>query len=120
MEKVFKIGDFYEIFGNNAPKLSDILDLTLTSRDVGTPYRQPMIGFPYHVKDKYIDKILNNSGVNKNKYGDFAKGLIVRELVNDKGSVFFFMNTSEEEQDLTIGDNKIQVPAKKNGYIKLI
>lgn len=57
---IFKIGDFYEIFGNNATKLSDILDLTLTSRDVGIPYRQPMIGFPYHVKDKYIDKILNH------------------------------------------------------------
>lgn len=82
------------------------------------------IGFTYSSEKNetlasYIDKILNNSGVNKNKYGDFAKGLIVRELVNEKGSIFFYMNTSEEEQDLTIDDNKILVPAKKNGYIKL-
>ncbi len=54
---LMRLGDFYEVFGDNAPILADELSLTLTSRDVGLPERIPMIGFPYHAADNYFLKI---------------------------------------------------------------
>jgi hypothetical protein len=53
----YRLGDFYEIFGDNAIKISNELDLTLTGRDCGLEDRVPMIGFPYHASDAYFDKI---------------------------------------------------------------
>ena len=53
----YRLGDFYEIFGDNAIKISNELDLTLTGRDCGLEDRVPMIGFPYHSSDSYFDKI---------------------------------------------------------------
>lgn len=55
----YRLGDFYEILGNNASEIANILDLTLTGRDVGLESRIPMIGFPYHVADKYIGKLIS-------------------------------------------------------------
>lgn len=53
-----RVGDFYEVMGENAKTVADELDLTLTSRDVGLDERVPMCGFPYHVADKYCEKLL--------------------------------------------------------------
>ncbi len=55
----FRLGDFYEVFGDNAKLLSNKLDLTLTSRDCGLSERIPMIGFPYHIADVFFNKIVN-------------------------------------------------------------
>ena len=55
-----RLGDFYEVFGDNAELLADELDLTLTGRDCGLESRVPMIGFPYHASDTYFKKILGN------------------------------------------------------------
>lgn len=57
----YRIGDFYEIFGEDAVKISDDLDLTLTGRDMGLDERVPMIGFPYHAIDKYITGIVEHN-----------------------------------------------------------
>ena len=54
---VYRLGDFYEVFGDNAVTLSDELGLTLTGRDCGLTSRVPMIGFPYHAADNYLRKI---------------------------------------------------------------
>ena len=56
----YRVGDFYEIFGDNAIRISNELELTLTGRDCGLSNRIPMIGFPYHASDAYFDKITNN------------------------------------------------------------
>ena len=55
-----RLGDFYEVFGDNAKLLADELDLTLTGRDCGLESRVPMVGFPYHASDVYFGKILSN------------------------------------------------------------
>ena len=55
---LYRLGDFYEIFGNNAVTLSNELGLTLTGRDFGLTSRVPMIGFPYHAADNYLRKII--------------------------------------------------------------
>ena len=53
----YRLGDFYEVFGDNAVKIANELDLTLTGRDCGLAERVPMIGFPFHAADVYFAKI---------------------------------------------------------------
>lgn len=60
---LYRLGDFYEAFGDYAVTLSDELGLTLTSRDFGLEGRVPMIGFPYHTADNYLKKILQRRKV---------------------------------------------------------
>ena len=55
-----RLGDFYEIFGQDAVTIAKELDLTLVGRDCGLNHRIPMIGFPYHCADNYFDKIAEN------------------------------------------------------------
>lgn len=56
----YRVGDFYEVFGDNAKLLAQPLDLTLTSRDCGLAERVLMVGFPYHAADNYISKAVEN------------------------------------------------------------
>lgn len=56
----YRLGDFYEVFGDNAKLLAEELNLTLTGRDCGLENRIPMIGFPYHASDVYFNKILQH------------------------------------------------------------
>ena len=53
-----RLGDFYEVLGNNAVMLGNEMDLTITSRDVGLKERIPMVGFPYHAAENYFAKIV--------------------------------------------------------------
>ena len=53
-----RLGDFYEVLGDNAVMLGNEMDLTITSRDVGLKERIPMIGFPYHAAENYFAKIV--------------------------------------------------------------
>ena len=54
----YRLGDFYEIFGENAKKVSAALDLVLTGRDCGLNERVPMVGYPYHMADNYVKKMI--------------------------------------------------------------
>ena len=54
----YRLGDFYEMFYDDAIKASQILDLTLTARDSGLEERAPMCGVPYHAVDTYIAKLI--------------------------------------------------------------
>ncbi len=56
----YRLGDFYEMFFEDAEKASAILDLTLTGRDCGLEKRAPMCGVPYHAADSYIQKLVEN------------------------------------------------------------
>ena len=56
----YRLGDFYEVLGDNAVLLGNELDLTITSRDVGLKDRIPMVGFPYHAAENYFAKIVKN------------------------------------------------------------
>ena len=60
---VYRLGDFYEVMGEKAEQAATVLDLTLTGRDVGLDERIPMCGFPYHVAEQYIEKLLDKVGV---------------------------------------------------------
>ncbi len=55
----YRLGDFYEMFFDDAVKVSGLLDLTLTGRDCGLAERAPMCGIPYHAADAYIAKLVS-------------------------------------------------------------
>ena len=55
----YRLGDFYEMFFDDAIKASKMLDLTLTGRDCGLKDRAPMCGIPYHAADAYISKLVS-------------------------------------------------------------
>ena len=54
----YRLGDFYEMFFEDAVKVSGLLDLTLTGRDCGLEERAPMCGIPFHAADTYIAKLV--------------------------------------------------------------
>lgn len=55
----YRLGDFYEMFFDDAVKVSSLLDLTLTGKDCGMKERAPMCGIPYHAADTYIAKLVS-------------------------------------------------------------
>ena len=55
---LFRLGDFYEMFFDDAVTASKALDLTLTGRDCGLSERAPMCGVPYHAVDSYVRKLI--------------------------------------------------------------
>jgi DNA mismatch repair protein MutS len=54
----FRLGDFYEMFGDDAALGAQLLDLTLTSRNKGKPDEVPMAGVPHHAAHGYIARLL--------------------------------------------------------------
>ena len=56
----FRLGDFYEMFYEDAKTASKILDLVLTSRDAGKSGKIPMCGIPFHAADSYIARLIKN------------------------------------------------------------
>ena len=54
----YRLGDFYEMFFDDAVKVSGLLDLTLTGRDCGLQERAPMCGVPFHAAETYIAKLI--------------------------------------------------------------
>src|SRR5687768_5375094 len=54
----FRLGDFYEMFGEDAVVAARLLDLTLTSRNKGKPDEVPMAGVPHHAAHGYIARLL--------------------------------------------------------------
>lgn len=54
----YRLGDFYEMFFEDAKEVSQLLDLTLTGRDCGLAERAPMCGIPFHAADTYIARLV--------------------------------------------------------------
>ncbi len=54
----FRLGDFYEMFGEDAKRAAKILDIALTSRNKGGGEKIPMAGVPYHSAASYIEKLI--------------------------------------------------------------
>ena len=81
----YRLGDFYEMFFEDAVKVSKMLDLTLTGRDCGLPERAPMCGIPYHAADTYIAKLveLGEKVAICDQLSDpkAGKGLVERDVV---------------------------------------
>ncbi len=55
----YRLGDFYELFYEDAIEISNVLDLTLTGKNCGLDERAPMCGVPYHAAEGYIAKLVS-------------------------------------------------------------
>ncbi|MCD8328498.1 MAG: DNA mismatch repair protein MutS [Ruminococcus sp.] len=80
----YRLGDFYEMFFEDASLASKELELTLTSRDCGMSERAPMCGVPYHSCDVYIKKLIDKGYTvaicEQMEDPSDAKGLVKREI----------------------------------------
>ena len=81
----YRLGDFYEMFFDDAVKASKLLDLTLTGRDCGLEQRAPMCGVPYHAVNAYIQKLVSCGEkvaiCEQVEDPATAKGMVAREVV---------------------------------------
>ena len=81
----FRLGDFYEMFFDDAIKVSHELELTLTGKSAGLEERIPMCGIPFHAANSYIDKLIENGHkigiVEQLEDPKTAKGIVKRGIV---------------------------------------
>ncbi len=83
----YRLGDFYEMFFDDAVTASRELELTLTGRDCGLSERAPMCGVPYHAADTYIAKLLEKGYKvaiceQVTKPGE-QKGIVERKIIRE-------------------------------------
>ena len=82
---MFRLGDFYEMFFDDAVTASRELELTLTGRDCGLPDRAPMCGVPYHSVDNYIARLVKKGYkvaiCEQMENPALAKGMVKRDIV---------------------------------------
>ena len=80
----YRLGDFYELFFNDAIAVSDLLDLTLTKKSGGLDEKIPMCGVPYRVANQYVKRLvkMGYSVTICDQVEDpkLAKGLVKREI----------------------------------------
>ncbi|MYC64600.1 MAG: DNA mismatch repair protein MutS [Caldilineaceae bacterium SB0661_bin_34] len=79
---LFRLGDFYETFDEDAEVLADVCEVTLTSRPVGQNQRVPLAGVPYHSVDSYLAKLMD-SGIKvaiAEQVSEPGKGLVDRKI----------------------------------------
>jgi DNA mismatch repair protein MutS len=82
---LFRLGDFYETFDEDARATSRELEIVLTSREMGKGHRVPMAGIPYHALDNYLARLINRGYKvaiceQMTKPGE-TKGLVQREVI---------------------------------------
>ena len=82
---LFRLGDFYELFFEDAKTASKELELTLTGKDCGLEERAPMCGVPYHSVNAYIEKLISKGYkvaiCEQMEDPALAKGLVERDVV---------------------------------------
>ncbi|MDY4200851.1 MAG: DNA mismatch repair protein MutS [Candidatus Fimadaptatus sp.] len=81
----FRLGDFYEMFFDDAITASRELDLTLTGKDCGLKERAPMCGVPYHAVEGYVAKLIKKGYrvaiCEQMEDPKLAKGLVERQVI---------------------------------------
>ena len=82
----YRIGDFYELFFEDALEASHALELTLTGKNAGLKERVPMCGIPHHASKGYIEKAVNLgykvAVCEQMEDPRFTKGMVKREVIN--------------------------------------
>lgn len=106
----YRLGDFYEMFFDDAITVSKELELTLTGKDCGLEERAPMCGIPHHAINTYIPKLIEKGYkvaiCEQLEDPRYAKGIVKRDVVK--------IVTPGTITDLTMLDEK------KNNYIACI
>ncbi|MFF5816949.1 DNA mismatch repair protein MutS [Lysinibacillus capsici] len=115
----FRLGDFYEMFFEDAINASQILEITLTSRDAGAKERIPMCGVPHHSAKNYIETLVQKGYkvaiCEQTEDPKQAKGVVKREVVQliTPGTIMegkaldgksnHFIGAAEQLDDTTFG-----------------
>ncbi|MHA6486470.1 DNA mismatch repair protein MutS [Bacillus cabrialesii] len=113
----FRLGDFYEMFFEDAKKASQELEITLTSRDGGAAEKIPMCGVPYHSASAYIEQLIKKGYkvaiCEQTEDPKAAKGVVRREVVQliTPGTVMDGKGIHESENNFIAS-----VSACSNGY----
>ena len=139
----FRLGDFYEMFFEDAITASKELGLTLTSRNREKGMDVPLAGIPFHSANSYISKMIAKGYkvaiCEQVEDPKTAKGIVKREVVNiitpgtvmdieslDEKSNNYLMSILEENNkvgisyiDITTGEFKVTEIEKDENYIKL-
>lgn len=88
---LFRLGDFYETFDDDAKTVAKVCNVVLTSRPVGNDLRVPLAGVPYHSVDYYIKRLVDNGYrvAIAEQMSEPGKGLVEREVIRvvSKGTV---------------------------------
>ena len=102
---LYRLGDFYEMFFEDAELVSHELELTLTGRNAGLDERVPMCGVPYHAVDIYIDKLIKKGYkvaiCEQLEDPKSVKGMVKRDIteVISSGSVITANSLNEKENN---------------------
>ncbi|MDA3931939.1 MAG: DNA mismatch repair protein MutS [Tenericutes bacterium] len=129
----FRLGDFYEMFFQDAIVASKELEIVLTGRDAGAEERVPMCGIPYHSASTYLEKLVNKgykvaiaeqtteatkgkSIVERDVVKLITPGTVIEEgLVNQKDNNYIVSISESKDgyilaySDLTTGENFLQI-----------
>ena len=113
----FRLGDFYEMFFEDAKKASKILDIVLTSRESGKGNRIPMCGIPFHAAQGYVNR-LNREGLKvaiceQMEDPKAGKDIVKREVIR---VITPGTNLEDEISDFQ-GENFIAAVYPENGFI---
>jgi DNA mismatch repair protein MutS len=115
----FRLGDFYEMFYDDAKLASRELELTLTGRDCGQPERAPMCGVPFHSYETYVAKLIAKGYkvaiCEQLEDPALAKGLVKRDIIRviTPGTVLESSMLDETRNNficsLNVGENRAGV-----------
>ncbi|MFS0778415.1 DNA mismatch repair protein MutS [Neobacillus sp. 3P2-tot-E-2] len=101
----FRLGDFYEMFFDDAIRASQELEITLTSREGGSEDRIPMCGVPYHSAPNYIEQLISKGYkvaiCEQMEDAKLTKGMVRREVVQliTPGTVMEGKSLSDKENN---------------------
>ena len=93
---LYRLGDFYEMFFEDAEEVAHALELTLTGKSAGLDERVPMCGIPHHAAEVYIDKLIN-----KGYKVAICEGIVKRDIVEviSSGTVINTNSLNEKENN---------------------
>ena len=102
---MYRLGDFYEMFFEDAELVSHELELTLTGRNAGLDERVPMCGVPHHAVDIYVDRLIKKGYkvaiCEQLEDPKLAKGIVKRDIteVISSGSVTSINSLNDKENN---------------------
>ena len=102
---LYRLGDFYEMFFEDAEEVAHALELTLTGKSAGLDERVPMCGIPHHAAEVYIDKLIKKGYkvaiCEQLEDPKTAKGIVKRDIVEviSSGTVINTNSLNEKENN---------------------
>ena len=102
---LYRLGDFYEMFFEDAEVVSHALELTLTGKSAGLEERVPMCGIPHHAAEVYIDKLIKKGFkvaiCEQLEDPKFAKGIVKRDITEiiSSGTIINANSLNEKENN---------------------